>query len=84
MAQKEPIQLFQDKQVRTVWDEAREEWYFSVVDRTARDDFERRLGHSVITSERAIEHTAPADQLPFNDKDNPDDEFFQLPGDLEE
>jgi prophage antirepressor-like protein len=26
------IQLFEEKKVRTVWDEATEEWYFSVVD----------------------------------------------------
>lgn len=53
------------------------------VAKTARDDFERKLGHSVVTSDRAIEHTSPIDQFPFNDKDNPDDPFFQLPGNLE-
>lgn len=53
------------------------------VAKTARDDFERRLGHSVVTSDRAIDHTEPAEELPFHDKDNPNDEFFQLPGDLE-
>lgn len=26
------IQLFEDKQIRTAWDEANEEWYFSIVD----------------------------------------------------
>ncbi len=26
------IQLFEEKKVRTAWDEASEEWYFSVVD----------------------------------------------------
>ena len=26
------IQLFEDKKVRTAWDEENEEWYFSVVD----------------------------------------------------
>lgn len=26
------IQLFEDKQIRTVWDAEREEWYFSIVD----------------------------------------------------
>lgn len=26
------VQLFEDKKIRTAWDEAREEWYFSVVD----------------------------------------------------
>ncbi len=26
------VQLFEDKKIRTAWDEARKEWYFSVVD----------------------------------------------------
>ena len=26
------IQLFEDQQIRTAWDEEKEEWYFSVVD----------------------------------------------------
>ena len=26
------VQLFEDKKVRTAWDEEKEEWYFSVVD----------------------------------------------------
>jgi len=29
---KNQIQLFEEKKVRTAWDEANEEWYFSVVD----------------------------------------------------
>ncbi len=32
MAQKDQIQLFEDKRIRTAWDEEKEEWYFSVVD----------------------------------------------------
>lgn len=32
MAQNDKIQLFEDKRVRTAWDEEKEEWYFSVVD----------------------------------------------------
>lgn len=32
MNQKQSIQLFQDSKVRTVWDEEKEIWYFSVVD----------------------------------------------------
>lgn len=32
MSQKEQIQLFEQKKVRTVWDDEKEEWYFSVVD----------------------------------------------------
>lgn len=32
MAQNDNIQLFEDKRIRTAWDEEKEEWYFSVVD----------------------------------------------------
>ena len=32
MTRKEAIKLFNDRKVRVVWDENREEWYFSVVD----------------------------------------------------
>ncbi|MBR1878714.1 MAG: hypothetical protein IJ814_06905 [Paludibacteraceae bacterium] len=32
MSQQEAIKLFDSKQIRTVWDEEKEEWYFSVAD----------------------------------------------------
>lgn len=32
MGQNDKIQLFEDKRIRTAWDEEREEWYFSIVD----------------------------------------------------
>ena len=32
MDQNESIQLFEDRRIRTAWDETNEEWYFSVVD----------------------------------------------------
>lgn len=32
MTQKEAVQLFEEKKVRTVWDDEQEKWYFSVVD----------------------------------------------------
>ena len=32
MDQQNKIQLFEDKKIRTAWDEEKEEWYFSVVD----------------------------------------------------
>ena len=32
MAQNDKIQLFENKRIRTAWDEEKEEWYFSVVD----------------------------------------------------
>ena len=32
MTQKHQIQLFEEKRVRTVWDDQEEKWYFSIVD----------------------------------------------------
>ena len=32
MAKKQTIQLFEEKKVRTVWDDEQEKWYFSIVD----------------------------------------------------
>lgn len=32
MGQNDKIQLFEDKRIRTAWDEEREEWFFSIVD----------------------------------------------------
>ena len=32
MEQNESIQLFENKRIRTAWDEANEEWYFSIID----------------------------------------------------
>ncbi len=32
MVKKQAIQLFQERKVRTVWDDAEEKWYFSIVD----------------------------------------------------
>ena len=32
MTQKQKIQLFEEKKVRTVWDDQEEKWYFSIVD----------------------------------------------------
>lgn len=32
MTQKEAVQLFEERKVRTVWDDEQEKWYFSVVD----------------------------------------------------
>ena len=35
------------------------------VARNARADIEQRLGRSVISSEKAIDHITPKDELPF-------------------
>ena len=32
MTKKQAIQLFEEKKVRTVWDDEQEKWYFSIVD----------------------------------------------------
>ena len=32
MGQNDQVQLYEDKRIRTAWDEEREEWYFSIVD----------------------------------------------------
>ncbi len=32
MDENNSIQLFEDRKIRTAWDEEQEEWYFSVVD----------------------------------------------------
>lgn len=32
MTKKESLQLFEEKKVRTIWDDKEEKWYFSIVD----------------------------------------------------
>ena len=32
MGQSEAIKLFEEKKVRTIWDDVQEKWYFSIVD----------------------------------------------------
>ena len=32
MSRQEQIKIFQEQKVRSVWDEEKEEWYFSIVD----------------------------------------------------
>ena len=32
MSQKEAIKIFEEKKVRTLWDDEQEKWYFSIVD----------------------------------------------------
>ena len=32
MTQKDKIQLYEDKRIRSAWDSEKEEWYFSIVD----------------------------------------------------
>ena len=32
MTKKETLKLFEERKVRTVWDDEKEKWYFSIVD----------------------------------------------------
>lgn len=50
MTKKEALQLFEEKKVRTVWDDEREKWYFSIVDVVAvlTDSVEPRKYWSVL------------------------------------
>jgi hypothetical protein len=32
LKQQDAIQIFEDKKVRTLWDEEQEKWYFSIID----------------------------------------------------
>lgn len=32
MTQKQAIQLFEERKVRTIWDDEQEKWYFSIID----------------------------------------------------
>ena len=133
MSDIEKIQLFEQKKIRTAWDEEKQEWFFSIVDvcgvltgqpdydlaknywkvlkhrlikegnesvtkcnqlklpspkdgkrnpeglrenagvaqegaevaKNAREDFEKRIGHSIISPEKAIDHIQSPEELPF-------------------
>ena len=69
MTKKQTIQLFEEKKVRTVWDDEQEMWYFAIVDvvevfsvaKAARKQLEGKLGRSVISSAKATDYLLPAD-----------------------
>ena len=69
MTKKQTIQLFEEKKVRTVWDDEQEKWYFAIVDvvevfsvaKAARKQLEGKLGRSVISSAKATDYLQPAD-----------------------
>ena len=56
MAQNDNIQLFEDKRIRTAWDEEKEEWYFSVVDVVAvltdQPDYQAARNYWKVTKKR--------------------------------
>ena len=56
MAQNDKIQLFEDKRIRTAWDEEKEEWYFSIVDvvavLTEQPDYQEARNYWKVTKKR--------------------------------
>ena len=56
MAQNDKIQLFEDKRIRTAWDEEKEEWYFSVIDVVAvltdQPDYQAARNYWKVTKKR--------------------------------
>ena len=58
MTKKHIIQIFQDKKVRTVWDDEQQKWYFSLVDvcgvLTDQPDYDRAKNYWKVTKSRLI------------------------------
>lgn len=56
MTQNDKIQLFEDKRIRTTWDEEKEEWYFSVIDVVAvltdQPDYQAARNYWKVTKKR--------------------------------
>ena len=56
MPQNDKIQLFEEKRIRTAWDEEKEEWYFSVVDvvavLTEQPDYQAARNYWKVTKKR--------------------------------
>ena len=81
MTQKYKIQLFEDKQVRTVWDDELQKWFFSIVDvcgLLAESDnpqvywrvLKNRLkkeGNETVTNCNALKMLAPDGKMRFTD-----------------
>ena len=53
------IQLFEDKRIRTAWDEEKEEWYFSIVDVVAvltdAPDYQAARNYWKVTKKRLVD-----------------------------
>ena len=56
IVQNDRIQLFEDKRIRTAWDEEKEEWYFSVIDVVAvltdQPDYQAARNYWKVTKKR--------------------------------
>ena len=59
MTKREQIQLFEDRKVRTVWDEEQEKWYFSIVDvcgvLTDQPDYDRAKNYWKVLKFRIVQ-----------------------------
>ena len=59
MAQDDKVQLFEDKRIRTAWDEEKEEWYFSIIDAVAvltnQPDYQAARNYWKVTKKRLKE-----------------------------
>ena len=81
MSQNDKIQLFENKRIRTAWDEKKGEWYFSVVDvvRVLTDSadlaaywrkLKQRLkaeGNETVTNCHGLKMTAPDGKMRLTD-----------------
>ena len=83
MTQRQKIQLFEDKKVRTAWDDQKEKWYFSIVDvcgvltdsdyQTARkywNKLKQRLkeeGNETVTNCHQLKFKAPDGKMRLTD-----------------
>ena len=58
MTQQEVIKVFEDKKVRTIWDEKQEKWYFSIIDiirvLTYQDDFQGARNYWKVLKHRLL------------------------------
>ncbi|MBR0037189.1 MAG: hypothetical protein IJP70_06065 [Bacteroidales bacterium] len=66
MTQKHKIQLFEEKKVRTVWDDQEEKWYAHRGGKIAgetRAKIEAQTGRSVVTREKASDYLPPVDRV---------------------
>lgn len=81
MTKKQAIQLFEEKKVRTVWDDEQEKWYFSIVDTVAvltdsvdPTSYWRKLkqrlkaeGNETVTNCHGLKMTAPDGKMRMTD-----------------
>ena len=91
MTQRQKIQLFEDKKVRTAWDDQEEKWYFSIVDvcavlsesenpQTYWRVLKNRLkkeGNETVTNCNALKMHAPDGKMRLTDVADTE-QFFRL------